>query len=214
MNGKSKTPFTRAQQIGFRFEKEWDDSLWYERVHSHPFWHFKMPDTHAWDGIRDFLRAVLKRELGNVVDSDRREFLISRVMKNKFITPKIPSDFYMVYDSVAVFMELKYFSKPYFDMEGTRITEHQDAFAMDIELEGNGYYYYVLCCGETNEVYIFDLISRYKAATYQRKMNYGSLKPEELRELSLLYIEKAPRGTHPKWNLTDFFEILDHRLSR
>jgi penicillin-binding protein-related factor A (putative recombinase) len=206
---REKTSFEKAKDLGYNFESEIQEALQYHQVMKDRLWFFKLPDTHAWDTYTNQLRWMVKEALQvHMVESEADAWAKEHI-SNRFVGPKVPGDFLLCMDGRMVFIECKHFGGPSFDMEGaSRITDHQDAYALDIEWQGDGRYFYMIHSGLVDEVFIFTYEARMKAAVWQEERGYGSIKVEELGKLCSMSLEHLPRGSETEWELGKFLSAI------
>lgn len=182
--------YAKAKRVGYGFEKEIDESLWYMRTHGRRMFHIKLPDTHSFDGM---LKAAKNMDLA------KRNAL-------RYVTPKVPSDFLVIVDGKSVFIECKASSSHGIDLWcGDTIKPHQDTFAMDIENEGHGRYLYLFYSKREERVYALTFKGRLEAAIWQQDRNYGTVKWDEMIPFSHVVIPRNPRGSVVKWSLSELF---------
>ena len=132
--------------------------------------------------------------------------------KNRFILPKTPGDILVIFRGLPCVIECKCTDKMYVEfVEPDLIKEHQDTFAMDIELEGQGTYLYFIC-HYPKLLHVMTLQNRLDAGAYQLKNNQSGLSWSEIRPFTTTIIEKS-NNIDFRWDIYDILkELIPSRL--
>jgi hypothetical protein len=174
-----------GSQIGYDFENEGQWGLThYHIVHEYLFYH-KLPDTHL-------LRSTV-RKVKNMYYTLPPQFqkALSFVMKSfVYLTlPKQPGDFFLIYRGAGGIWEFKA-SKQRRLYPSVMIADHQVRYANHIEVYGDGFYYYLICCRIIKGDHFVIVLNR-----------------EEMREALIEENERMMRGDIKGFNWDELFRF-------
>jgi hypothetical protein len=196
MDDKAHKPKRKSRfSGGYDFEREIDDSLTYIQTFDDRFWFMKLADTHAYNKFAKILSSKLPQYA----------FISS------FTMPKVPADFLIIRRGRAIFVECKSSRQSRYDLD-MFISDHQHVWGHDIEILGEGSYFYILCNRQTPRHHYCILLTRTdkaKAVAYQQEQNYGALTWNEILSFSSFpefYKKKKPF----QWDLRMMFDYLDN----
>jgi len=200
----------QAKALGYKFEHEIDQSLWYLKLQGYTFWHYKLPDTHAWDSVFKYLSKSVWEEISRYMEKGKVDTIMDSLNVSRYISPKVPSDFIIVKDGRTLFLETKSSSAESIDIDYSQlIKEHQDSFAIDVCMEGGAQYVYGIYTKNYDKLMLFDTEQRMKAGWWQRNIGFGSIKWNELKPFANIVIERdSGRGSFPRWDLTKLIEAV------